>query len=50
MCVIDPLSDALNDWTTLKDEETVWTNPSVVPRKRLAEPAHKQVVSDYYAG
>jgi hypothetical protein len=46
MCVTDPLSDALNDWTILNDEETVWTKPSVVPRKMFAEPEHRQEVSD----
>jgi hypothetical protein len=46
MCVTDPLSDALNDWTILKDEETVWTKLSVVPRKRFADPEHRQEVSD----
>lgn len=45
-CTIDPVSDALNDRRTLKPEEMMWTKPSVVPRKRFAEPVQSDEISD----
>jgi hypothetical protein len=32
---------------TLKAEETIYTAPSFVPRKRLSEPVHMQAKSSY---
>lgn len=46
MCEI-PESNALNDRTILKAEETMWTTPSVEPRKRFAEPVQRQEMSGY---
>ena len=40
-CVIDPASCALNDCMILNVDETTWTTPSVDPRKRVAEPVHR---------
>ena len=41
MWVIDPASCALNDWTILNVDETIWTVPSVDPRKSVEEPVHR---------
>lgn len=47
MWVMEPASCALKDRTILKDEETIWTTPSVDPRKRFEEPVHRDERSDY---
>lgn len=46
MCVM-LASNALNDRTILNAEETMWTTPSVEPRKRFAEPVQRHEMSAY---
>lgn len=46
MCVMEPLSEALNDRTTLKLDDTIWTRPSEDPRKRFEEPVQMEATSD----
>lgn len=41
ICVMDPASCALNERKTRKDEETMCTKPSTVPRKRFADPVQR---------
>jgi hypothetical protein len=41
MWVIEPVSWALNERATRKPWVTMWTKPSVVPRKRFAEPVQR---------
>lgn len=47
MCAIEPVSDALNDRTSLKFVEMIWTKPSLDPRKMFAEPVEREIISDY---
>jgi hypothetical protein len=38
---MEPASCALNERKTRKDEETMCTKPSTVPRKRFADPVQR---------
>lgn len=46
-CVMELVSNALNDRTSLNAEETIWTTPSAEPRKRFAEPVQRHEISPY---